>query len=136
PGRSCVCARLVRRLGAGDNRRDVFEVEDPAQRELCERGARRQQRAELLDGFEAGLEVHPGERLADVERLAVTVEATVVVCAETRVPSELPRQETGRERDPRDDADVVLESLTEEELRRPLAKGVEDDLHRGDARIF
>ena len=48
------------------------------------------QRAQLLDGLEAGLERHARERLPHVERLAVAVVVAVVVRGERRSGVYLP----------------------------------------------
>ena len=49
--------------------------------------------AQLLDRVEADLERHAGERLADVERLAVAVVVAVVVGGERRLARVLARQQ-------------------------------------------
>ena len=53
--------------------------EDPAQGQLGQRGAGRDERPQLLDELEPGLVVEAGERLADVEGLAVAIERAMVV---------------------------------------------------------
>ena len=62
----------------GDGRRDGIGHEDPAQRHLGQRGAGRDERAQLVDERQARLVVDARERLADVERFAVPVEAAMV----------------------------------------------------------
>ncbi len=129
-------ARLLGRLCAGDDRRDGFEAEDPAQRELSQRHALGHELAQLLHDLEPALEVDAGERLAHVESLTVAVEGPVVVCCEACVSTELAGQQTRGERNADDHADVAQAGALEEELGRSLTEDVEDDLHRCDAWIL
>src|SRR5690606_29468374 len=48
----------------------------------------------------------------------------------------VPRQQSTRQRDPNDDADIAGLRLPEEEAGRALPEHVEDDLNGGDVRIF
>src|SRR3954452_15748101 len=131
---SRVGARLLRRLGTGDRRRETVEHEDPAQRELGEGRALGHERLQRLGDLDPGLVVDAGEGLADVELLAVAVEVAMVVRGEARGAAELPGQQPRGERDAGDDADVAALRLGEEALRGALAECVEDDLHGRDAR--
>ena len=131
-GRRGVALCLLDVARPGDDRADPGLIDDPAQG----MGRRRpvEQRGELLCRLDAGLEVDAGERLADVERLAVPVERAVVVGGERRVLRVATRQQSGRERDPGQDADTGLRGRRQHLLERLLPERVEDDLHRGDVR--
>ena len=65
-------------------------ISDPPQRELASVAPGGHERAQPLDGLEADLVGHAGERLALVERLAVAVEAAVVVAAKVEAVVSLP----------------------------------------------
>src|SRR5262249_56169915 len=66
-----VLPRLFDVPRAGDHRGDAGLLDDPAQRDLGRGSPGRHQGGELARGVHAGVEVHPGEGLPHVERLAV-----------------------------------------------------------------
>ena len=88
-----VIGHLIGALAAGDGAGDGIKLEDPAQSELRQAGSLRRQRTQLFDGFERGRVIDAGEGFADVERLAVPVEVTVVVGSELGIARELAREQ-------------------------------------------
>src|ERR1019366_10363794 len=77
----CSCDVLPRLLGAASSRNDGADtrlVDDPAQRELRQLHARVNESLKLARGLHADFEWDARKRLADIERLAVTVEVAMV----------------------------------------------------------
>ena len=131
---AALAAACPARPGPRDGRRHRGEHEDPAERQLGQRGARRDELTKLLHEGQAGLVVESGEGLADVERLAVAVEVAMVLDLEGRVAPELAREQPGGQGHARQHAHVARRGLGQEVLRGPLTDEVEDDLDAGDAR--
>jgi hypothetical protein len=71
-------------LRAGDDHGDLRLVDDPAQGELRHRHTFGNQGAQPIHRLQTHVERHPGERLADVECLAVAIEVAVIVRGERR----------------------------------------------------
>ena len=82
--------------GTGDHAGDAGLVDDPPQRQGGRRG--RGERREFSRGLDSGFEVDAGERLADVERLAVPVVVAMIIGGECRVLVVAATQQAGRER--------------------------------------
>src|SRR6201996_5686878 len=104
-GRLRVLPGLGHGAGPGDDRGHAGLLDDPAQRGLGRRGARRGQRGELLGRLHPGVVVDSGERLAHVERFAVPVEVAVVVGGELGVAGVATGQQARGQRHPGQDAD-------------------------------
>src|SRR5699024_10968952 len=98
-----VAAGLLAAAGTGDGGGDAGLREDPAQARLRERHLPGERLLEPCHGREPRPVLHAGEGLALVERLAVTVEAAMVVLGEAAGRGELSGQQTGGERHAGDD---------------------------------
>ena len=84
---------LVGAFAAGDGAGDCVEHENPAQRELAQGDAGRQQRAEFLDRVQTGIVVHAGKSLAHVKCFAVPVEVTMIVRRESGIAAKFSGQQ-------------------------------------------
>src|SRR5579859_4975778 len=80
-----VLAGLVWVARSGDDGGHARLLDDPGQSGLSWGGSGRGQRGEVAGRFHASVEVHAGECLAGVKRLAVPVIAAMIVRAKSRV---------------------------------------------------
>src|SRR5262249_55349725 len=125
----CRRGEILPRLGGGpapwDGGGHRVVHQDPAYRELCKRGAGRDEEAKGLDGSHGGVERETREGLADVERLARPVEGPVVVGREPGVGPDASGEQPARERHAGDDGDVARAGGAEELVRRALAEAIQ-----------
>src|SRR5690606_33429873 len=129
--RGRVRASLLGGPGPGDDAGDAVLGGDPREGHLRRRRLWDEEsggRGELRGGTDAGLVVDAGERLADVERLAVPVEVPVVGLGKRRLRGVPPGEQAAGERDAGDDPDAGLLGRREHLVERLEPEGVEDDL--------
>src|SRR5690606_31982605 len=79
---------------------------------------------------------YPGKGFALVEGFAVAIVAAMIARFELGRAVELARQKPARQRQPRQNADLLGAGLLKKELGGTLPKQVVDDLHRSDAGVF
>ena len=81
-------------------------MRDPAERQLRQRGSAGDQRPKLLRPRRARRRTARRKRLSLVEGLTLAIELTMIVRSADGVDRELARQQTARQRDAREDADL------------------------------
>src|SRR5580692_4462387 len=131
-GGAAIVGNLFGTFAAGNGAGNGVEHENPTEGELTHGHARGQDGANIFRSFNPGLVVHAGESLADVKRLAVTVEIAVVVCGKLGVATKFSGQQTAGQRNAGQNADLLLFGERKEFFGGALAEAIEDNLHRLD----
>src|SRR5579864_2149587 len=116
-------------FAAGNGAGDGIEHENPAQGKLGHGIAGGQKGADLFYYFEPDIQIHSGKSLTYIKRCAVTIEVAVIISLELGIATEFASQKTAGQRHARQDANLLLFGLREEEFCRALAEAIEDDLH-------
>jgi len=127
---------LSRSLCPGDRARDRIEHEDPPQRDLSQRCALRNDGFQLLDGFQSRLQIDARECFSHVERLALTVEVSVIVLWKLRLRGYLACKETACQRNTDYYSNFPLLCCGKEICGGLQSEHVEDDLHALEIRVF
>ena len=124
----CVVRHLAGSFASGDGTGDGIEHEDPTQGKLAHAHAFRHQSTQFFDGCQRYFVIDPGKGFANIEALALAIEVAVIVVGKLGIGPELAREQAAGQGNARQDAHLPELCLGEEELRRTLAKAVEDDL--------